>query len=114
MQIMGDEKSRASLVESIERFGHRPLVLSVQAGHWFVEDENGGLANGGARDGDPLSLPVRQRHPALAQYRVIALWQRLDELVGVGQPRGGLDFLRRGGGRAAGDVLPHRRRKQQG
>src|SRR6266571_2628282 len=72
MQIMGDEKGRATLVESIERFGHRPLVLSVQAGHWLVEYENGGLANGGPRDGDPLSLPVRERHPALAQNRFIA------------------------------------------
>jgi hypothetical protein len=38
----------------------------VQAGRRFVQDEDGGAANGGARDGNALALAVRQRHSALA------------------------------------------------
>ncbi len=42
-----------------------------------------GIGENRARDGDPLALPARQPDAALADDGVVALLERLDELVAV-------------------------------
>ncbi len=44
-----------------------------------VEDQDPRVGEDRARDRDPLALAARQRQPALADHRVVALGQRLDE-----------------------------------
>ena len=58
-----------------------------------VEDEDSRIDEQRARDRDPLSLPARERDPALADDRVVAVRQLLDELVRLRRARGRLDGL---------------------
>ena len=60
-----------------------------------------------ARDRDPLPLAARERDAALADHRVVAVRQLLDELVRLREPRGALDVLVGRVRRAEGDVLAH-------
>src|SRR5262245_10015839 len=48
---------------------------------------------------------MRKRDAAFAENRVVALRQRNDELVRVGESRGGEALLGRGSRRGAGDVV---------
>ena len=58
-----------------------------------VEDQDPRVDDERARDRDALALPARERDPALADHRVVALRQPLDELVRLREPRGLLDLL---------------------
>jgi len=69
-----------------------------------VEQQNGGVANDGAGDGDALTLTSRQSVAAFADHGVVAVRQPRDELVGVGEHGRSKDFLPRGAGFAVGDV----------
>ena len=64
-------------------------------------------------DRQALALAARQLLAALADHGVVALRQRRDELVGLGQPGGLLQLVVRGVGPAVGDVLPHRALEQE-
>ncbi len=58
-----------------------------------------------ARDGQTLPLPARQPLPPLADGGLVALGQRLDEVVRVGSPGRGLDRLARRIGTSVCDVV---------
>ena len=66
-----------------------------------------------ARDRDALALPAGERDPALADHRVVALGQPLDELVRLREPRGLLDLLVGRLGPAEREVLAHGRREEE-
>src|SRR5690606_36956711 len=59
----------------------------------------------GTRDRDALALASRQRLPALAHQRVVAVRQAQDEFVGMGGAGRGHDFGARGLGPAVGNVF---------
>src|SRR5262245_33562088 len=80
MRIVRDEERGALTIKSFERGEHLALVLSVETGHGFVENQNRRLADGGAGNGDSLALAVRERDAPLAENGVIALRQLLDEI----------------------------------
>ena len=98
----------------------RPLITSrrpgadaglrrrVDRGGGVVEDQDARVDREGARDRDSLPLAARERDAALADHRVVALGQALDELVRLREPRDALDLgvgqLRQ----AERDVVPHR------
>ena len=69
------------------------LGRRVDRGGRVVEDEYARVDRERARDRDSLPLPARERDPALADHRVVALRQPLDELVRLRCPRGALDLL---------------------
>ena len=52
----------------------------------LVEEQHGGAPHQRTRNGDALLLPPAQLHPLLPTLGVVAVGQRGDELVGVGQP----------------------------
>ena len=58
-----------------------------------VEDQDARVDGERAGDRDPLPLPARERDAALADHRVVALRQALDELVRLRGARGALDLL---------------------
>ena len=60
----------------------------------LVEDEDGGIFEEGAGDGDALLLAARDGDAALADHRGVAAREAADEVVGVGQSRR-LHHLRR-------------------
>jgi hypothetical protein len=97
---VGDPEGRSVLGQSLQRGEDRSLVLLVQAGGRFVEDQEWGISNGGARDGDPRSLPAGGRHAALPDRGVITLGEAPDERMGVREPG------RRAGDPSADVVLP--------
>ena len=66
-----------------------------------------------ARDRDALPLAARQPHAALADDRVVALLERLDELVAVRDPADRLDLLARRVRPGVGDVLGDRAVEQE-
>ena len=78
-----------------------------------VEDQDPRVGQERARDRDALALAAAERQPALADARLVALGQPLDEVVGLCAPRGQLDLLRRRVRPGVGDVLAHRRAEQE-
>ena len=84
------------------------LGRRVDRGGRVVEDEDARVDREGARDRDPLPLPARERDAALADHRVVALRQPLDELVRLREPRDALDLRVRQLRQAERDVLAHR------
>ena len=71
------------------------LALAVEARRRFVEDQDARVGEDRARDRDALALAARQPHAALADDRVVALLERLDELVAVRDAADRLDLLAR-------------------
>ena len=62
------------------------LALAVEARRGLVEDQDARVGENRARDRDALALPARQLDAALADDRVVALLELLDELVAVRDP----------------------------
>ena len=78
-----------------------------------VEDEDARVDDERARDRDPLALPAGERDPALADHRVVAVREPLDELVRLREPRRRLDLLVGRVDAAERDVLAHGRREEE-
>jgi len=101
---MRDDERRAALHEARQRVLHLNFGCGVERGGRLVEQQNGGILQHGARDGDALALPAGKLEPGLTDQRVVAFGQRCDELM-RGRVAGGLlDFGIGGAGRAIGDV----------
>ena len=91
---MGDTNDSAIFGKMVNGFLDLGFGLGIERCGGFVEDENGGVADEGARDGDALALAAGEALAPFAERRVVALRQRADEFVGVGFLRGGDDFSR--------------------
>ncbi len=63
-QVMSDPESRAPLGQSYQGVEDRPFVLLVEAGRGLVEDQEGGIADRGAGDRDPVAGRRRGSRPA--------------------------------------------------
>ena len=79
-----------------EQRGHRPLdqllALRVEIARRLVEDQDLRRREDRARDREPLLLPARELHAALADECLVALGQARDELVRVRAERRVLDL----------------------
>ena len=94
-------------VEPLQRLLDQQLGLSIHRRGRLVQDEHGSVLEHGAGDGEALLLPTGELDAPLTDEGIVAVRQRLDELVGVGHP-GRLDHLLLGGVRPAEeDVLAH-------
>ena len=80
----GDHAAVHPRQHPVQRVLYQLLVLGVQRRRRFVEQQNRGVAQDGARDGDPLLLPAGELVPALADDHVQALRHLVDELPRVG------------------------------
>src|SRR5437867_2328072 len=107
-KIVGDEKSRALGMEPLKSFEDCGLVPFIQAGRRLIKDEDGGIANSGPGDRDPLALALRKSHATLAENCLVTQRQSRDEFVRIGEARCGFDFRGRSTRRRAPDVLANR------
>src|SRR5436309_11866311 len=110
---MRDHECRPAGGETIQRLDDRLQIFFIQPCGGFVQNKNGSPAHRGTSDRDALPLSARERDSPLAQYRVIAFRESLDELALVRQPGGSFDFCPRWVGSAVGDILAHTRGKEQ-
>jgi hypothetical protein len=85
-----------------------PLALGVQIAGGLVQDEDRRVLENGTGDGDALPLTSRQLDAPLADDRIVAVRQTLDELVGMGAPGSGLDLILGGARAGISNVLPNR------
>jgi hypothetical protein len=81
---MGDHERRAPGHDLAQRRLDLLLGRRVDRRRRVVEDEDARIGQERARDGDALALAAAQRQAALADARVVAVGQALDEVVGLG------------------------------
>ncbi len=72
-QAVGDEQGRAAFEHALD--GALDLVFggAVDGAGRVVEDQDARVGEQGAGDGDALALAAGERHPALADHRLVAV-----------------------------------------
>src|SRR5919201_3392490 len=80
-QAMRDDKDRAPLGDPLHVLLDHPLAFVIEGARCLVEDQDAGIGDERARDGDALTLPAGQAATALADDGVIALGQLQNEVV---------------------------------
>ena len=101
---LADDERGSSLLGGTQRILNRAFGPGVHAGGGLVQDEDARVQHQGSGNGYPLLLAAGERDAALADHSFVAVGQRLDELMNLGQ-LGGRHNLRAGGvGPAVGDV----------
>ena len=103
---MGDEQGGAALRERAQRVVDGGFGGGVDRGRGVVEHQHPRVGEHRPGQRDPLPLPAGEREPALADERVVAVGEALDERVHLRGPRGGQHLGLRGVGAAVGDVGP--------
>ena len=109
-----DEENRGSPAAAPQRLADAEFGDRVHGARAVVEDEDRGFPYEGARDGEALPLPSRQRQAAAADEAVVAVGKLPDEVVGAGRPGGFLGLVQRGVGLAPAQVLEDRAREEEG
>ena len=95
-ETVSDDDGCTAFEEGLERGLDEGLRLAVQVRGGFVEDEDAGVFEDDAGDGDALFFAAAQPVAALADDGILAVGQPRDEVVDVGRAAGRLDFLLRG------------------
>ena len=83
------------------------LAFGVQVGSRFIQDDDLGVGQYGAGDGDALPLPAGKLDAPLADQRIQAVFEAVGEFVDVGGPDGLLQLLLRGLRPGEEDILPY-------
>jgi hypothetical protein len=99
-QAVGDQDRGAAGHQPLQRRLDLGLALGVERAGGLVEQQDRGVLQEGAGDGDALALAARQARPGLADDGVVALGQVQDEIVGGRLARRRLDLQLAGAGRA--------------
>ena len=92
-QPMGNDKRRPPLHQVGKALLDHSLRLGVEAGGSFVQNENAGIGQNGARNRDPLALPAGQFHAALADDGVVLQLKLFREFIDAGDGAGAEQFL---------------------
>ena len=106
-QPVGYDKAGALLQEAVEGLLDEFLCGVVDAGGGFVEEEDGGIFQQCAGDGDALFFADAEAHAAFADFGVELLGEFFDEGGGVGGAEGGPEFFVRGVRFAEAKVVGH-------
>lgn len=101
---VGDEERRTARHHLLEGLVDLVLDAGVDGGGRVVEEEEPGVGEDGAGEGDALALAAGEGEPVLADGGVVAVRQVGDEPVGLGGAGGLFDLLPGGVGEAVGDV----------
>ena len=104
-EAVGDDDDGAVLHQVGQRRLNQGLALGVECGNGCVEDEDGGVFEDGAGDGQALALAAGETRAFLADDGVIALGHAQDEVVSQGGARGLLHQVKLGFGLAVGDIV---------
>ena len=89
---MRQDQRGAARHQPVERLLDHRLVLGIDRGQRLVEDQDRRVAQQRAGDRQALALAAGQPGAALADHGLVAVRQRLDEVVRVGGARGGLEL----------------------
>ena len=101
---VGDEQGGAARHDLAQRLVDLVLDAGVDGGGGVVQEEQPGVGEDGAGEGDALALAAGEGEAVLADGGVVPVGQRGDEAVGLGGAGGLLDLLLGGVGVAVGDV----------
>src|ERR1700693_3238182 len=104
-KAMGDHKSRATTHQVAQTFLDEGFGLRVEAGGGFVQDENAGIGENGAGDGDALLLSTGKFDPAVADDGVVPVFKCFGKLIDARDAAGGEDFGFGGFGAGKGDIF---------
>ena len=107
VEAVGDEQhgAAAEVLHQVE--GNAALGFVVESAGGFVHDQQAGVLQHGAGDGDALALAAAEA-AAGSPTKGIAAGQPHDEVVGAGNPGGGDDVIAAGLGVGEGNVVLHR------
>ncbi|KGQ05651.1 hypothetical protein BBAD15_g9081 [Beauveria bassiana D1-5] len=97
-QTMRHHDHGAAASRALKRRLDEALALRVERAGRLVEEQDAGLANQRARNGDALLLAARQRDAARANVGVVALGQGDDEVVHLGLAADAVEVLVGDGG----------------
>src|SRR5271165_2116091 len=112
-QAVGDDDRGAALAQRAQRLLDRLLGLGIERRSRFVEEDEWGVLEKGAGDGDALALPAGELHAVLAARRVVPALESHDEVVRISRLGGGDDFLLARAWPAHRDVVAHRTLEQK-
>ena len=112
-RAVGDDEGGAAAHHFLQRGPDAELRLHVHAAGGVVEDEDARVHDERPRDRDTLALAAAEREAALADDRLVALGERLDEVVGLRGLRRRPDLLVARLGPAEADVLGDRRAEEE-
>ncbi len=107
-QAVRDHEARPALHEAKHGLLDVQLRARVHAAGGLVQDEDGGIRQDGAGDGQELPLALAQASAFLGEHRVVAVVEPEDEGLRVRGARRRHDLGVRGGEPAVADVLPDR------
>ncbi len=74
-EAVGDDEDRFADDEVFEGELDGGLAIAIEGAGGLVENENGGVAEKGAGEGDPLFLAAGETGAAFANDGLIALWK---------------------------------------
>ena len=100
-----NRNDRFALHELVQGFLYRNLAFTVQRRGRLVEEEDGGIFEDCARDGDTLALAAGELHPPLAHERLIFPRDIFDEFMRLRELRGFNNFFRCRFGFPVGNVF---------
>jgi hypothetical protein len=112
-EAVGDDDGGAVFHELIQGILDEAFALGIEAAGGFIQDQDGGIGEDGAGDGDALALAAGKLGAALADEGVIPFGHGLDEEMGVGLFGGFVDFGLGGVGFAVGDVFADAAAKEE-
>ena len=111
-ESVSDDEDGASFHERIHAALDEGFGARIDGRGCFVEDHHRRIADGGAGDGEKLTLSLAESGAVASEDGVVTLRQHTDEAVGVGKAGGG-DALFIGSLQSAvADVLHHRAGEQ--
>jgi hypothetical protein len=93
-QPVRDHDRRAPHEHLRQRRLNLAFALGIQVAGRLIQNQHRRLRQHRARQTQPLSLPTRKRHPALADHRLEPLRQRRDELPHARHPTRRFDLRR--------------------
>ena len=105
-QTVGDGEGGSVVGHLVDGVLDELFGLGVQGCCGFVQNEDGGVVDEGAGDGDTLAFTAREGVALLAYDGVVALGEPHDEIVGVGGTSGADDLGVGGVGLGVLDVVP--------
>ncbi len=104
-EAVGDDEGGAALHQVAQGILDQMFALGVQRTGGFVEDQDFGIGEDGAGDGDALLLAAGEFVAAFADDGFVAFVELQDEVVGIGFLGGCLDFRAGGVAFSVGDVV---------
>src|SRR5947207_10921989 len=80
-ESVGDDQRRATRHQPFDRLLDQTFGLVVERRSRLVEDQDRYVLEERARDRQALALPPGELHAELADHRVVAVWQRPNEVM---------------------------------